>query len=267
VTTTFAPQRFGDLVASELRKLTSLLSNRVILVVTVVAMVGLALLGSEIDLHEGRRLLPPGAPFHPTIVSHGLAGASLVQFILAVVGTLAFTSEVSSGTIRASLAASPNRVRLVAAKGLVFLAVTLVIGIVTSALGVLTAALVLHSVSRFPGLTGTVVSSVVGTGCYLALLGLLGLGLGVLIRRSSGAIFTLVVGLLILPILANFLPANLAPSVERLLPLQIGDSMILQASDHTLPGALPPWVGLAVLAGYTLVILALGTWRLVRADL
>jgi ABC-2 type transport system permease protein len=267
MTTTLAPQRFGDLAASELRKLTSLMSNRVILGVTVVAMIGLALLGSELDLHEGRRLLPPGTPFHPTIVPHGLAGASLVQFILAVVGTLAFTSEVSSGTIRVSLAASPNRVRLVAAKAAVFLSVTLVIGIVTSALGVMTAALVLHSVSPFPGLTGTVVSSVVGTGCYLALLGLLGLGLGVLIRRSSGAIFTLVVGLLILPILVSFLPSSLAPSVERLLPLRIGDAVMLQAGSHALPGALPPWVGLAVLAGYAIAILAVGTWRLVRADL
>lgn len=265
--TTVAPQRFADLVASELRKLTSLLSNRIIAVVVVAAMVGLALLGSEIDLHDGRQGLPPGAPFHPSIVTHGLTGALLVQFVLAVVGTLAFTSEISSGTIRASLAASPNRVRLVAAKALVFLVVALVMGVLTSALGVLSAALVLHSVSRFPGLTSTVISSVVGTGCYLALLGLLGLALGVLIRRSSGAIFTLVVGLLILPILVNLLPANLAPSVQRLLPLQVGESVILQARGHSLPGSLPPWVGLAVLAGYTVVILALGTWRLVRADL
>jgi len=266
MTATATHQRFGDLCASEARKLTSLLSNRIIVVVTVAVMIGLSLLGSEIDLHDGRHVLPPGAPFHPNIVTHGLSGALLVQFILAVVGTLTFTSEVSSGTIRVSLAASPNRVRFVAAKALVFLVVALVVGTVTSALGVATAALVLHSVSKAPG-AGILVSSIVGTGCYLALLGLLGLALGVLVRRSSGAIFTLVVGLLILPILVGFLPANVSSSIERLLPLQVGESVILQASGHALPNSLSPWVGIVVLAGYTVVILALGTWRLVTSDL
>lgn len=268
MTATVERQRFGDLVAAEVRKLTSLISNRVILVAILVVMIGLALAGSETALHAGTQGLPPGVHVvHPNVVTHGLVGAFLVQLILAVVGTLAFTSEVSSGTLRVSLTACPSRIRLVAAKSLVFVVLAFVVGLIGTLLGFATAALVLHGVSPVPSLTGRVLSAVVGTACYLALLGLLGLALGVLVRRSSGAIFTLAAALLVLPILVGFLPSSLATSIDRLLPLQVGESVILQARNHTLTGALPPWEGLAVVAGYTLVVLALATWRLVRSDL
>jgi len=54
------------------------------------------------------------------VTNNILAGLALGQLVLAVLGVLVVTSEYSSGTIRATLAAIPRRPLLLAAKASVF---------------------------------------------------------------------------------------------------------------------------------------------------
>jgi ABC-2 type transport system permease protein len=66
----------------------------------------------------------------PTGVS--LAGVAIAELATAVLGVLCISSEYSSGIIRTSLIAVPERGRVLAAKSLVFAVVTFVVGEVTS---------------------------------------------------------------------------------------------------------------------------------------
>jgi len=62
------------------------------------------------------------------VINNILAGGALGQLVFAVLGVLVMTSEYSSGTIRATLAAIPRRPLVLAAKTAVFGVVALVTG-------------------------------------------------------------------------------------------------------------------------------------------
>jgi hypothetical protein len=119
---------------------------------------------------------------------------------------------------------------------------------------------------------------------YVCVVGLLGLGLGVLIRHTAGAIGALVGVLLILPIVVSALPESIINAVQRFEPLQIGKMMI--TVQHVVHGifrgphgvirhaviegggtnAFSPWVGFGILCGYAVALLAVGALLLVRRD-
>jgi hypothetical protein len=112
-----------------------------------------------------------------------------------------------------------------------------------------------------------VLRAVVGGGLYLAVLGLLALGLATIIRHTAGAISAFVGVVLVLPLIVQALPASLSNAVARYLPANIG---LVMFSTHGVPDrvgpAFSPWTGFAILVLYTVVILGIGCWVLVRRD-
>jgi ABC-2 type transport system permease protein len=112
----------------------------------------------------------------------------------------------------------------------------------------------------------TALRSVLGAGLYLAVLGLLGLGLGTLIRRTAGAIATLVGLILILPVFIQGLPANWQDAITTYLPSVAGQAVI----GHTKfipPGhLLTPWTGLGLFGAYTVAVLVTAAIALNRRD-
>src|SRR5439155_7049298 len=88
--------------------------------------------------------------------------------------------------------------------------------------------------------------SVLGAGLYLAVVGLLGLGLGTLIRRTAGAITTLVGLILILPVLIQGLPASWQNTTTRYLPSIAGQAVIGHTKFAPPGHQLTPWTGLGL---------------------
>src|SRR5271157_2763017 len=115
-----------------------------------------------------------------------------------------------------------------------------------------------------------VLRAVVGAGLYLAVLGLLALGLATIIRHTAGAISAFVGVVLVLPLIVQALPASLSNAVARYLPANIGLVMLstndVPAASREVAYAFSPWVGFALLVLYTAVILGIGCWVLVRRD-
>ena len=107
----------------------------------------------------------------------------------------------------------------------------------------------------------------VGGGLYLAVLGLLALGLATIIRHTAGAISTFVGVVLVLPLIVEALPTSISNAVARYLPANIG---LVMFSTHGAPDrvgpAFSPWAGFALLVLYTVVTLGVGCWVLVRRD-
>jgi ABC-2 type transport system permease protein len=127
------------------------------------------------------------------LTNNALAGMVPGLLLAGVLGVLVMTSEYSSGTIRATLAAVPGRPLVLAAKAAVFGAVALVAGEVAAFVSFSAAGATLpHGVpAPVLGEPG-VLRAVLLSGTSFCLIGLLGLGLGAIMRHSPAAIGVLV---------------------------------------------------------------------------
>jgi ABC-type transport system involved in multi-copper enzyme maturation permease subunit len=194
-----------------------------------------------------------------------LAGLHLSQIAIGVLGVLVITSEYTSGMIRASLAATPQRRLLLAAKTAVLTVAAVAAGLATCWAAYFAFQLLLPGGSplRVPLSDPGVVRAVTGAGLYLAALALLGLGLGAILRSSAGAM-TALFGLLFVPTLITaLLPASWQDTVGKYLPMNAGESayaLRLHAE------ALAPWIGLGVFCAYAAAALAAGFILITRRD-
>jgi hypothetical protein len=109
-----------------------------------------------------------------------------------------------------------------------------------------------------------VLRAVLTAGAYPALIALIGLGLGAVLRHTAGAICAVVATLFLLPLLIAPLGAGTQDEVVRFLPEQIA-ALSLTAVRPASP-ALPPAVAFALLRVYAAAALAAGAWALARRD-
>src|SRR5258708_852989 len=213
---------FGDVLRSELWKLRSVRSTLWTLLAAVVGNVVLAALAAV--FLPGRLSRQELASVDSVRLS--LAGLHVSQIAVGVLGVLVITSEYGTGMIRASLAAVPRRRMMLAAKTLAFAATALIVGIGAcfAAYFVFQAFLPGGPLKSSVGDPG-VAPAVAGGGIYLAVLGLLGLGLGATLRSSAAAIAALF-GLLFVPvILVDVLPHGWRNTVGPYLPMNAGDAI------------------------------------------
>jgi ABC-2 type transport system permease protein len=250
-------------LASEATKLRTVRSTVWTLVVLVVATVGIGTLISaarvsrwdQMSIHERLTL-------DPTAIS--LRGVFLAQLAIGVLGVLVITSEYTTGMIHTTFAAVPRRPLVLLAKAVTFTVVAFVVATVACFVAFFIGQSILAGKHADAALSDPgVLRAVLGAGTYLTLIGLLGLGLGTLLRRTAGAIATLFGLVLVLPALTEALPSPWDNDVGKLLPINAGRALfaVRPASDLLSPGA-----GLLVLLVTVGVVLALATFTLVRRD-
>jgi hypothetical protein len=204
------------------------------------------------------------------LTNNALAGIALGLLTIGVLGVLVMTSDYSSGSIRSTLAAIPNRPLLLAAKTAVFGAVALAVGEVAAFVAFFAGGLALRSSIPAPTLGQPgVLRAVVLSGVGFCLIGLLGLGLGAIVRHTPAAIGVLVGGVYV----ASQFVAALAHAALAYVPISIvanslGTTKPLPQTcdDGPCPHVLSAWTGLGVLVLYAAVALAIGGWLLVRRD-
>jgi hypothetical protein len=214
------------------------------------------------------------------VVQFVLIGLVIGLIVVTVVAALFVTTELRLGLIGVTLLASPRRGRVLAAKAVVLGAVTFAAGAAATGLVIpLAWALLRDNGFRQPGLPpATLVRVVLEVGLLVAGVALLALGLGALLRRGPAAV-GVAVAAVVLPYLAAIvggLPAAAADWLLRLTPAaafavqQVATEYAHVTASYTPGGGyypLPAWGGLAVLAGYVALVLALASARLRRSDL
>jgi hypothetical protein len=253
---------FLDVLRSEFLKLRSVRSTFWTLTVAVASNIGLG--AATAGVLAGR--LSASEKATADGVRLALAGIHLSQIAFGVLGVLVITSEYGTGMIRATLAAVPQRRTVLAAKALVYTATAVVIGTASSfgAYFAFQAALPagdsLKSALADPG----VLRAVFGGGLYLAMLGLLGLGLGAVIRVSAGAIAALFGLLFVPPILLAMLPHSWQSTIGPYVPMQAGEQIYVAVSHEAT--ALAPWTGFGVFTLYAVLALSLGLFLINRRD-
>jgi len=250
---------FRSVARMEWIKLRSLRSAWWLLAASVLSMVAMG-----IGIGLGYRGHTPVATADQ-IVNNSLGGAILAQLFVGALGILVVTGEYSSGTIRATVAAVPRRSLLLAAKACVYGGLAIGTGLAASLAGYLAGQLAIAG-SPVPhaslGDTANLVPLLL-TGVYLGVIGLIGVGLGALIRHSGGAIGALFAGLFVPMIVAGLFGEAGIP-VGRFLPVL----MLLNSISVTapVPGMIPAWAATAMIVGYAAVALAIGGVTLSRRD-
>ena len=104
----------------------------------------------------------------------------------------------------------------------------------------------------------------IGCALYLAVAGLLGLGLGALLRSTAGGITALFGLLFAVQLVAGFLPGSWANDVGKYTPATAGQAVTTAHPDPT--SSLPPWTGFGVFCLYAAVLLGLAALRMRRGD-
>lgn len=197
------------------------------------------------------------------------AGTTFGQIAVAVLGTLIITGEYASGQIRSSLAAVPRRGRLLAAKAIVVSALAFVLGLGSIALSWAISAPFMNGHEE--SLTNVKYLGLFwGTGLTYAVIALMSLGLGLLLRSTAGSITIMAVLLFVISIPLNLMATRWewAITLSGLMPSSASKAM----SDPLLYGG--AWASdsvsqsgalLAFLA-WALVPLVLGWIALSRRD-
>jgi len=250
-------------ILSEYTKFRSLRSTVFSMLAAVVFIVGLSVLVPSVVVAHW----PPDRPgealaFDPT--ARSLSGIFLAQLAIGVLGVLLISGEYATGMIRASFAAVPARLPVLWAKAAVFATVTLVL-MVPSVLG---AFLIGQSILTSKHLQANlsdlgVLRAVIGAALYLTVVGLLGIGLGALLRNTAAGISTLFGLLFVLPIIVRFLPSSWADPINKYLPSSAGEAV---THVHPNPAMLAPWNGFGLFCVYALVVLIAAAISLRRRD-
>ncbi|WP_412541883.1 ABC transporter permease [Longispora sp. K20-0274] len=233
-------------IRSEWSKVWSLRSTPWSLAATAVLTIAIGMLAVfATEMHEGT----PGSK-----TSASLTGFLIGQLAICVLGTLIATGEYTTGQIRVTLAAVPNRSRFLLAKATVAAAVAFSGGLAIGLAAFLAGQSVLGG--QAASLTDpSVLRAILGVGLYSGVLGVFSLAVGFLIRHSAGAIATVIAVLYIGPIVLMLL-GEFGEKLSEWWPTGAGARIMN-------PDAVDAWQGLAIFVGWTVVLLG-GAWGVLR---
>jgi hypothetical protein len=253
---------FTNVVRAELAKLATVRSTYWVLLVSFAANIGFAVLAAALLAPR----LKPADLAHVDVVQLALAGLHLSQVAFGVLGALIITGEYGTGMIRTTFAAVPRRYTVLVAKGLVLAGTTLLAATASTVAAYLAflAALPAHTLSGTALSAPGVTRAVLGGGLYLTVYGLLGFGLGALLRSSTGAIATLLAVLFVPPLLLDLLPGSWKTTVGPYIPMQSGTQIFVAARHEA--ASLAPWTGFGVFCLYAAMALLAGFAVINRRD-
>jgi ABC-2 type transport system permease protein len=199
----------------------------------------------------------------PTKLS--LTGVQFGQAVVAILAVLMVSNEYSTGMMRVTLAAMPNRFALLAAKAILLASLVLAAGAVAVFGSVLAGHLILpgHGFTAARGFHpvwlsyGPTLRAACGSVLYLALIALMSLGVAVMVRDSAVSIGAALALLYVFPIVLAFVGnPHWQHRLERWTPTVAG--LNIQDTLGVNGLAITPWAGLGVLAIWAGASLLLG---------
>lgn len=253
-------------IKSEWIKFWSLRSTVATMAVAALLLIGIGLIAASTytgdttatDATSG----PPGSSSPTDAVAASLAGANFAQLAFGTLGVLLMAGEYGTGMIRSSLAAVPKRLPVLWAKIAVFVGVVFVFSLAATTIAFTGGQALIGDAGASWSDPG-VARAVIGTAVVLTGSGVLGIGLGALLRSTPTAISTLFGVLFLLTGVASLLLPDSWSTVQEYLPADAANAFtaVTQETD-----ALTPWTGLAVFLGYLVAVTAAAAWRLTHSD-
>lgn len=239
----------GHAIASEWTKIRSVRSTMWTLGVFVLLVVGIGLLAAAVVSSSASDNGLSGE--NP--LSFGFFGLLLGSMCIITLGVLTTASEYGTGMIRTTMTACPSRGRVLTAKAIVFFLVAFVVTF-TSALLVALADVALLDGTGVRDPSGSEwLKGTFGISFYIAMLGLLSLIIGSIIRHSAGAI-TIMIGVVLAPlVIALFMFAETLSGLREALfeysiPNQLSVFYSNSLTESGPSGWDPVWIVLGVTA-------------------
>jgi len=182
-------------------------------------------------------------------------GMMIAQITAVVLGAMIVTGEYGTGMIRATLAATPRRGAVVAAKALVLSSTLFVVGTATAFLGYFAGNFFLDREGVGLALTDEgVLRALFGSGLYLAGLGLFAAAVGLLVRHTAAVLSTVLGLVFVVGQMAWLLPGTWGEWVAKAMPGNAGAAVTTPVAFN--PELLAPWTGFAVFIGEVVVLMA-----------
>ncbi|MFD9910157.1 ABC transporter permease [Streptomyces sp. NPDC059063] len=251
-----------QVLRSEWTKIRSVASTVWTLGLAVVVTIALGMLISALSKNDFDKLSREDKiTFDPTFIS--FAGMSLGQLAMIVFGVLVVSNEYSTGMIRTSLAAVPQRATFLFSKVAVATLLAFAVGLATSFVAFFAGQAMLGEHKAQIGDPG-VLRAVIGGGLYMTLIAMFSMGVAAMLRSPMLSLGILMpFFFLISSILGN---VSATKKVGRFLPDQAG-SKIMQVKtpfdDDTPYG---PWGGLGIMVAWTAAALLGGYLLLKKRD-
>ena len=257
------PARFLDLLAAEWIKFRSVRSTYWALLFAAVPsiLVGI-LIAKNVSSNWANLSVHPDFKFDA--LASSFDGFEFSQLVMGVLGVLVISAEYSSGLIRPTFAATPQRRAVLAAKTVLIGMLALLCGEILSFAVFFPVQAIMHEVGAGVSLGSPgALRAVLIAGFYLAVLALTGLAFGVLLRHTAWAICAVFGLVFILPGVVSAFPAPWGDRIGKFLPTDCLGQLISQqphANDLS-----RPWSFVMIVA-YPAVLLALADSVLRRRD-
>lgn len=253
----------GHAIASEWTKIRTVRSTVWTLVTMFAVTVGVATLVAVAVSSSDEQGMEPPAP--------GFIGILLGHIAVLTFGVLVMSTEYTTGMIRTTLTASPQRGRLLVAKCLVFSVIAFTA--TAAALGlsfVLSQGIIGETLASRAMPDDAWVDAILGVSLYVTLLGLLGVAMGALLRSSAGAI-TMMLGVVLLPTIGGsflYISENLHDLADRVQDFSAIGAMSSLSLSYNNPAefAYSGWPQTGLLAAVTLAALIGAYARLSGSD-
>lgn len=250
-------------IRSEWTKIWSVRSTFWTLLILIIATIGISVLaawGASTHLDQ----MSPTDRANLDVTYNSMGGLSLGQLAIAVLGVLIITTEYSTGGIKTTLTAVPNRLRVLLAKGIVFAVIAGVVGVITT-FGAFYASMPFWAHQHLAAHLGDpgVLRAVIGGGLYVLASGMFGFALGAVIRHTAGAITAAVALLLIVPPLTQLLPGTWGDKITEYFTSNAGSRI---AAVIDVPNQVSPWIGYLTITIWWVVPLLLGAWLMKTRD-
>lgn len=248
---------YPRVLRSEWSKLWSLRSTWYALAAVVVLTLG-------IGLAVGATYTDGGDDGPGDAVEATLLGLNFGLLILPVLGILTTAGEWSTGMVRATMAAVPRRLPVLWAKAAVFGAVSFVLTLATALVTFPAAQAFLAGTPVAAGLGDPgVARALLTTAAGAALIAVLGVAVGALLRSIPASIGAFVAVLMVVPNVAPLLPYGWVEDAVAYTPLAAMEPLAAAHPDPDLPTVGTALVSMVVWAAAGLVAAAL---RLLRSD-
>lgn len=250
---------FGGILHSEWVKLRSLRSTIWSFGLLFTTILGLGFLISQLYTStEGMS----GHVFQPSVVVNSITTGGIIgQLLVAVLGVLLIGGEYSTGQIRSSFAAVPNRLPVLAAKAIVFATTTFIASL---------SALVATYFVCAPVFAGKGVDSsiwdwaiagpILGLAAFLSLLGVISMGIGAIVRSTAGGIAASLGLILVVPSVLQVMRADWATAVANTLPSIMGKQLFYFGGDAE------PWQAALVLLAWVAAFFSIAVALIKKRD-
>ncbi|MFI1306722.1 ABC transporter permease [Streptomyces sioyaensis] len=252
----------GQVIRSEWTKIRSVRSTVWTLGIAAVLTIALGMLICILTNHDFQSMpARERLSFDATNIS--FSGMGLGQLAMIVFGVLVVSNEYSTGMIRASLAAVPQRGTFLFCKLLVATALVFVVGLATSFVAFFAGQAMLGDLRAHLGDPGAL-RAVFGGGLYMTLIALFSMAVAVMLRSPMLSLGILMpFFFLISNILGN---VSATRKVGRYLPDQAGSKIMQVVTPANSDVPYGPWGGLGIMIAWTAAALLGGYVLLKRRD-